>query len=171
MARQTAWIGSVVNFQSLSTPDEVTIADEASLEQFTNPTIVRMRGKLIWKLNASTGNIYEARSFRAGLLVANKSVVAAGIDVDELELPWLWYTSGIVWAPITAGQYWNGSAAVAYNLQAGAATRRMVDTIDVAAMRRINRNDTLSLFVEHTIEAGSPSDLEVYGHIRVLVKE
>ncbi len=98
--RRVTWLGSVVTFSTVTAQDFRTIVDEASFEALTQPTIVRIRGTFTMKLNASTGVVYEASSYRMGLMVHHKSI-GTGIDVDKLDNPWLWYDSGIVWQPIS----------------------------------------------------------------------
>jgi len=168
--RAVRWIGKVLSFAEFGS-EVIVAASEADLEDFTSPTIIRIRGRLTIKLNASDGITYQATTFRMGLIVAHKSIAGVDLSVDDLGNPWLWYSSGIVWQPTTALQYWNGSAAVSYNAALGANTRKETLDIDVSSMRKVRENERLILVVNRTAAAGAPDSPEIYGHIRVLVKE
>ncbi len=169
--RRVQWVGTVHAFQTFGATALDTIVSDTVFEDFTAPTIVRIRGRLIVKLNASSGAIYQATSFRFGLIVAHKSVAAGDYDVDDVNNAWLWYNSGLVWQPIGERKYWDGAAAIAYNGALGASTRKEVFEIDIKAMRKVPDNYRLVLVSERTVEAGAPNDPEFYGHFRVLVKE
>ncbi len=170
-ARRVNWLGKVLGKTDIATGAITEIVSEADLEQFTSPTIVRIRGRITFKLNASSTDTSEASSFRGGLICANKNLDAVGeIDADDLTAPWLWYTSGLIWTPRIVHAYYNGTSDTTFNtLDAG--FRRDVVDIDSQAMRKVERNARLVLVLEHTDEEGSPNNLEIAGHLRVLVKE
>ncbi len=169
--RRVQWIGTVHAFQTFGATSLDTVVSEAVFEEFTAPTIVRIRGRLVVKLNASSGSIYQATSFRFGLIVAHKSVAAGDYDADDLRNPWLWYNSGLVWQPIGDRPYWNGSALLQSPAALGSNARKEVYELDVKTMRKVPENYRLVLVSESTAEAGSPGSPEFYGHFRVLVKE
>ncbi len=169
--RATAWMGSKISFTTFGAAAAVVVGTELDFERFTSPTIIRIRGRIVVKLNASTGDTYEATSYKMGLIVAHKSTGSSEVDVDDVEQPWMWYTSGLVWQPVGQLKYWNGSAAINYNSAISGATRKEVHEVDTSAMRRLSTNERLILVLERTVEAGSPGDPEIAGHIRILVKE
>ncbi len=172
MPRTTRWMndGAIALTQFSNTLSEVVAT--SLFEELTEPTIVRIRGRLVFKLNATGTNVYEASSYRAGIVVAHEALTSLDINADTIgDNPWMWYTSGILWSVVTDHEYWNGSAAVTYSVAAGDFTRKDIHEIDISAMRKVNRNERLVLVLRSTQEQGTPPNPEVYGHLRVLVKE
>ena len=169
--RQPRWLGKVFGLTALTDQLPYEVIPEADLEELTSPTIIRIRGTFTIKLNASQLGAYQATSYRMGLIVAHKQLTGVGdISVDDLTIPWLWYHSGVLWAQQCEREYWNGSSAVSYQKQDNGYRREVVH-IDVAGMRKIDRNQRLILVMKHVDSAGSPNNTEIAGHVRVLVKE
>jgi len=168
--RATRWIGTEIDFAEFAT-SLVVIGSETQFEELTSPTVIRCRGRITVKLNATTGDTYEATSYRMGIRVLHKDLVAGDIDFTDYTTPWLWYMTGALWQAIGTRSYWNGSAEIDYNAALGANTRKDTHDIDIKAMRKVNRNEHLVLLGEKVTEAGSPGNPEWYGHVRTLVKE
>ncbi len=170
MARPVRWIGEAFTFQSVGAGGVMlTAAAEADLEEMTQPTVIRMRGQVTMKLNASDGVTYQASSYRIGIIVVHKSAVAGDISLAAFGNPWLYYATGLLWQPVTT--LVNGFTGATYGSALGASTRKQVHQIDVKAMRKIDRNSRLVLVADRATEAGAPNSPQVYGHVRVLVKE
>jgi len=168
--RRVQWVGREVAFQSFGSTAAFEVVTEAEMEVFTSPTIIRIVGTLIFKLNTSTNNLYEATKYRFGLIVAHKSIGTAEIVGSDYTNAWLYTDSGLLWASTDEQQVYNGTTNITYSTQ-NTGYRKQVHNFDARAMRKVGRNERLILVLERENAAGSPSNPEMFGHIRVLVKE
>jgi len=157
-------VGTGVSSIAVVTADTLT-------EDYTHPTIIRIQGCLQFRLNASTTSASETTRYMAALGVFNQNLPDANTSPQDLILPWMWVCSGEVFMPQGGSAYWNGSNVLIQGVGVGAQSRQRVEAVDTKAMRKVRTDEELRLAFWTDKSSGSPGDLAVSGHVRVLIKE
>jgi len=170
--RRVEWDGLYFNEDlSNDTSDDITLISASELEDYSDPTIVRLRGEILFQLQRT----YEADptsgtslDFWAGITLAHHDITAAQIDAKDPKVPWLWTCSGRLWAPLESQI--NGYTGAKYVVKIQG-YRRSEKTVDVKGMRRVKHGEALRLVVTSEQITGTSTGIGVIGHVRALIKE
>jgi len=154
-----------------------------SFEHYTQPTIVRIVGNLVFQLNADAAAIDPDKSlevrYAVGIMCCDEDLPAQNLQAGtaaEMGHPWMWMDVGFLHRP-SVGQKVSGaesgSAGVvisADNFTQVYGTPLISHPLDIRAMRKVPRDCELRLVIStHTRSADvSP---QVHGFVRCLVKE
>jgi len=159
--RRVSWNGNQVDMADLvtATPQFAVIVNEATLEAFPTPTVIRIRGSLGLKAQPGGGAPAES-SVGLGIYLADSVALAAGslqVPITDIGSDWIWWFNGLVGEP-SAGQTELGRFE----------TFQRID-VDSKAMRKVKVNQALVL-VAQSINARGTGQIDVFGTVRVLLK-
>jgi len=154
-----------------------TICGADDFEQFTNPTVVRIRG--IWQatLERVAADASEAIRVAVGIRTVPEDFLLANLE-DMLsnngaESPWMWYGHFRLSSTLEQQALWDSDTNTIVNTSrsrfAGGLSSHHWD-IDVKAMRRVPQNTKLIWAYTSDNAVGEPN-LTTSISLRVLVKE
>jgi len=162
--RRTTWEGSTVIMPDIvvGTQQVNTIVSEANMENFPNPTIIRVRGRLAVTQDTAMlpGGIAIATM---GLIVVTNVALAAGVAAIpnatlDIGADWLWTDTAVV-----------GEETSSTVIGRTISVDRIL--VDSKSMRKVQPNQVLVLAID--VVNGSPSAtaaVNVNGRLRVLLK-
>lgn len=165
MPRRTAWGGVAFDDVNINNgPTLYTIADHATLEaESAQPTIERIRGRLIFRLDSTNNTSTEIANFWVGVCCMDDGLVGTGNSPDpsvDFDYPWMWITAGKLWAPAVPSA---GPVQLTGH-------RKEAFELDIRAKRIIRPNMGLYILITGNRVFGS-ADPDMSGIIRYLLKE
>ncbi len=161
--RRTTWEGASISL-SLTTgvQAQTAIVTETNLEQFPNPTIVRIRGELTVAVTAAGAAGANANCVMGIKLATSSAFAAGGASVEspatEVGGDWIWWHAATM----------RNLAALPTANDDNIGILRTVK-IDSKAMRKVSVNQVL-IFVAHNVVAGGTQTIVVGGFVRILLK-
>jgi len=164
--RRMSWEGSSIALTNTTgSVSETTVVTEANLENVPNPTIVRIRGKLLLRVTG-VGGAPMGVIITMGIKLVSEQAASAG--AGSIEHPQSDIGSDWIWWHVEAFRSINTTEhASATGMPFGASVRDVV--VDSKAMRKVKPNQVLKLVIQNTVIA-STATLTLDGSIRVLVK-
>ena len=171
----TKWCGMVPIIETGSTGASIqrVICAADELEEFTNPTIVRIRGTV--SVHLIKQNLFgtEQLEVACGIRLTDQQVITAGslLTKDVHEGPWMWLSYDVLWSTIQQLKVWDGTAAINYtpSKSDNGITHHRYD-VDIKAMRRVPQNTALTFNYTWAQLTGAPQ-LQVVARFRALIKE
>jgi len=159
--RIMTWEGGSFSFATLTNATQVfTVISEAILEAAEEPTIVRVRGRLVWDLQA-TGAVPAQGLLTFGLIVLPTSAIGVPPGPNsDLSSDWLWWDAAL-------GQISGGTLTAP--VPDGSQGLSGIIDIDSKAMRVTKRDQTLVLVIQ-AANLVSTSTFKVVGSMRILLK-
>ncbi len=161
--RRTSWEGTTFGFTvTTGAAFSATAITEAILEANAPGTIVRVRGRLAFRVSAAGAD--NAQSIiNVGLILVNAPALAAGVASlptprTDVGSDWMMYDvmpMGIVDSTLTTGLF------------PGKNAEQLLE-VDVKAMRKYDRNQALAMVIEDTVRS-STQTTEVWGFLRFLL--
>lgn len=161
-----------------STPSVVqtTICDNTDFEEFTNPTIVRIRGRVNVHLLKSDADQPQNLEVALGIGLVDVNVITPGDILTKAvyEYPWMWTEYANLWSVIKWEPAVNSSGTV-ISLQpttmSVAGITHQSWSVDIKAMRRVPQDKRLVLTYSWQSNATAGESLEVSARLRTLIKE
>ena len=164
LKRRTSWEGNQLGFTlTTGTVAAATLVSEAILEEQGPGTVVRVRGRLQFKVSAVGADNAQSVT-HIGLILATSAAVSIG--VTALPLPFT--DIGSDWLVYEAVPLATFDAA---SLLTSGAQNGSVQTIEIdgKAMRKYDNNMALMVVAQNTVRS-STHTIEISGTLRVLLK-
>ncbi len=158
--RRMSWHGANICFSNVvtATPQFSSVVDEATMETFPTPTIIRVRGNIMASLDESVAANVRTSAVCGLIVVTAAALAGSAVPTPSADIgnDWLWWYSGTLR---------NGETASVEG--AFGDTDRIV--VDSKAMRKVGLNEVL-IFVIAVIDCELAASVNVHGTLRVLLK-
>ena len=139
-----------------------------SFEPYTQPTLTRLVGRIYVRQNAVVARTAQRSAFALGFILEDEDISPSDPSL-EYGHPWLWTEYGMVHAPLTMTQRWNGSAMADHDEQSYGSRLWTID-FDIRTQRIVKRDQELRLCVATTEQVGGALPRHS-GFLRALIKE
>lgn len=154
----------------------VEVVDYLRFADFTNPTVVRIRGQIWVSLTRNDATTSEGIEFAMGIIPVpdtfDNDDMSSLLTQQGAENQWMYYHVGRLQSQLISFALFNSSGSSTGNTSgsySGPSAFEIID-IDVKAMRRMKPGDSLRLFSTWATSTGAP-DFRLSGQLRVLTKE
>lgn len=162
-ARKTIWVPTLSWNQTVTTGASVAqaVVTEANIENFPDPTLVRIRGELLVMMTASAATPGRCLATMGLIKVSAAALAGASVPLPSTDQAsdWIWWQ--------TVALELSGGSVAAPNSDGRSIVKRI--EIDSKAMRKFSQNEVL-IFVSENLVATSTQTFDVLGGARCLFK-